>query len=256
MTELVILAAGRGRRLGALGDETPKWLLEVSGATIAERQLEAVARANSGGGPRVDSVTVVVGHAAAAVAQFAAGVRPHLGLLHNPEYDRLNNWYSLLLALRQLDEDAPGERLAVFNGDLLAGSHWFESFLRDAAATDSQALIAVDTVRPLTDESMKVSVRPEEPRRLDEIGKTGVRAAAGEYVGMFMVRGEARGRLRAMLESYVGSAAAADHWYEHAIGSTAADDVVWTAWPTPDSAWVEIDDERDYAAAQELSGLH
>jgi choline kinase len=41
---LVVLAAGRGRRLGALGDDTPKWLLDVAGATLADRQLAAVRR--------------------------------------------------------------------------------------------------------------------------------------------------------------------------------------------------------------------
>ena len=96
---------------------------------------------------------------------------------------------------------------------------------------------------------MKVATRDGDPDRLEAIGKVGVANPVGEYVGMFMVRGRARERLRASLEAYTGSADAVDHWYEHAIGDTAAEDVDWTVWPTPDSEWIEIDDEADYAAA-------
>lgn len=250
MTDLVILAAGRGRRLGALGGRTPKWLLDVAGATIAERQLEGVARA----GPGVDSVTIVVGHAARAVSRLAAQVEPELTLVYNPEYERLNNWYSLLLAMRILDEREPRGRLALFNGDLLADPDWFASFLRAACTATHDALIAVDTTRNLTDESMKVSARSGSPPVLERIGKLGIEAPAGEYVGMLMVQGQARERLRAALEGYLGCEAAADRWYEHAIGETAAAGVDWVLWPTPDSRWVEIDDESDYAAAQQLGG--
>ena len=35
-THVIVLAAGKGSRLGALGAETPKWLLQVGEATIAE----------------------------------------------------------------------------------------------------------------------------------------------------------------------------------------------------------------------------
>src|SRR3954454_10439576 len=42
---VVVLAAGRGTRLGTLGDSTPKWLLRVRERTLADRQLEAIALA-------------------------------------------------------------------------------------------------------------------------------------------------------------------------------------------------------------------
>jgi hypothetical protein len=93
-----------------------------------------------------------------------------------------------------------------------------------------------------------------EPPRLTEIGKRGVDGAAGEYVGMFMARGSVRDDLRAALEAFVGSAGDADQWYERAIGNSAARGTGWTVWPTPDSRWVEIDDEADRAAAERLEG--
>jgi hypothetical protein len=51
------------------------------------------------------------------------------------------------------------------------------------------------------------------------------------------------------LESYEGVPEAANNWYEHAIGDSAAGGVPWIVWPTPDSRWIEIDDEADYESA-------
>src|SRR2546421_9309111 len=50
---VVILAAGRGSRLGAVAESTPKWLLDVGGSTIADRHLAAVAHParSNGSGP-------------------------------------------------------------------------------------------------------------------------------------------------------------------------------------------------------------
>jgi choline kinase len=247
---MVVLAAGRGQRLGVLGDNTPKWLLEVDGATIAERQLEAVRRTSG----LVGAITVVVGHAAPAIERFVTGRRgePEIGVVGNPAYDEINNWYSLLLALRDLRDAGGDDRIVVFNADLLARPAWFERFLRDSAGADTDTLIAVDTARALTDESMKVSAVEG---RLERIGKVGVPEPVGEYVGMFMARGVARQRLAGALEAYVGSESAIDNWYEHAIGDTAGDGVAWVVWPTPDSEWIEIDDEADYQAALAMGGL-
>src|SRR4051794_29788340 len=157
-THVVVLAAGRGSRLGALGADTPKWLLEVGEATIADRHLAAVDLAEREAAGSVASVSVVTGHAAEAIERFlAVRGRSNVGLIHNPEFATLNNWYSVLLALEAL-EAGPDSSVAVLNSDLLAAADWISRFLLDSAATPLESLIAVDTERTLTDESMKVSV--------------------------------------------------------------------------------------------------
>ena len=234
--DVVVLAAGRGSRLGHLGAQTPKWLLDVGGTTIAARQLAGIAAAGA------RTIRVVTGHAAGAIERFAAG-RPELCLVHNPRYADRNNWFSVLLALRDIGD---ADRVVVVNGDLCAEPDWFARFLVDAATTPHDALIAVDLGRVLTDESMKVEARGG---ALEAIGKTGVAAAVGEYVGMLMARGTALARLRAALEGLERIPAAADAWYEHAVADAARGGVRWQIWPTPNSRWVEIDDGHDHAAA-------
>lgn len=240
---VVVLAAGRGSRLGALGDETPKWLLDVGGRTLADRQLEGV----GGAGPAVASTSVVVGHAADAIRN-ELGRRPEqVGVIENPEFAELNNWWSLLRALRELPEEGP---VLVVNADLLADPAQVTAFVRAAAAEDADGLLAVDRERELTAESMKVSLKPD--GTLERIGKKEVDPPVGEYIGMLAARGPVLLELRAVLESFVGDADAANEWYEGAVGRTAAEGVPWRLWSMPTTGWVEIDDDADLEAANAL----
>ena len=240
---VVVLAAGRGSRLGGLGEETPKWLLEVGDRTIADRQLEGIAAA----GAAVASVRVVVGHAAAAIDDWLAGRPEGVSTVMNPEYAEINNWWSLLRALRELPEDGP---VAVINADLLVDPSAVSAFLRAVAAGEHEAMLAVDLERRLTDESMKVSTR--EDGTLDRIGKVGIDHPVGEYIGILAARGDALARLREVLESFVDVPESVNEWYEGAVGRCAADGVPWHVWPVPAGGWVEIDDDADLETAQAL----
>jgi len=243
---LVVLAAGRGSRL-SVGAETPKWLIEVGDRPIAERQLEGIAAAAAAGA--VASVRVVVGHAGEAIERFLAERDEAVGVVRNPEFAELNNWWSLLRALRELPDEGP---VLVINADLLVEPEHVAAFVEAAADGDAEGLLCVDLERPLTDESMKVSRTAD--GLLERIGKVGVEAPAGEYIGMLMARGGALRAVRAVLESFVGDPGAVNEWYEGAVGRTAADGVAWGIWAMPSSGWVEIDDDADLDAAHDLVG--
>jgi choline kinase len=241
---VVVLAAGRGSRLTALGQETPKWLLEVGGRTLADRQLAGI----SGAGDAVASVSVVTGHGTQALLDALAERPEDIRTVLNPEFAELNNWWSLLRALRELPEDGP---VLVLNSDLLADPAHVTEFIRGAGTGDADGLIAVDLEREITDESMKVSRAAD--GTLARIGKVGVDSPAGEYIGMLMARGPALRAVRHELERFVGRDEAADEWYERAVGETAAAGVAWQIWPMPSTAWVEIDDDADLDAANALA---
>jgi len=241
---VVILAAGKGSRMGALGEGLPKWLLEVGPRTIADHQLGAIADA----GDAVTSTWVVTGHARSRVEQFLDG-RRGVECVYNPEYARLNNWYSVLLALRAIDDGSVP--VVVLNSDLFA-PRWISRFVADAADTADGALIAVDAQRRLTDESMKVAATESDRGYLTAIGKAAVADPVGEYVGMLMAGGESLVEFRAALESFEGREENRDEWYERAVGLTAAGGSRWRLWTTPDSNWVEIDDDADHATAVDL----
>ncbi|OGA26545.1 MAG: hypothetical protein A3F77_11330 [Betaproteobacteria bacterium RIFCSPLOWO2_12_FULL_67_28] len=82
----IILAAGRGSRMGTLTADRPKALVRLAGKTLLDWQLEALSRAG------VTEVTVVTGY----LAQRFEG-RP-VRTLHNPRWQESNMVRSLMCA--------------------------------------------------------------------------------------------------------------------------------------------------------------
>ncbi|MBE2319434.1 NTP transferase domain-containing protein [Solirubrobacter sp. CPCC 204708] len=234
---MVVLAAGRGSRLGALGDATPKWLLRVGARTLADRQLAGIRAA----GEAVASVSVVVGHAAEVIEDTLDG---SVRVIRNPQFETRNNWWSVLLALRELPQDGP---VAILNADLLIDPEQIASFL---SGPRDDGLMAVDLEQRVTDESMKVELRAD--GTIAKIGKVGIDAPAGEYVGMLMAQGATLRAFRDQLEAFTADPACENEWYEGAIGRGAGEGVPWRVWPVRSGGWVEIDDDRDLSAAEAL----
>lgn len=86
--QAVILAAGRGSRLGAAIDEQPKCLAEIDGRPLIEHQLHLLADAG------IDDVMVVTGYRADLVRR-AVGSRARF--VHNPMWEDTEGLFSLYL---------------------------------------------------------------------------------------------------------------------------------------------------------------
>ncbi|WP_120245904.1 NTP transferase domain-containing protein [Halopiger aswanensis] len=99
----VILAAGRGRRMGHYTDDVPKAFLEFDGRTLYDRQRALLE-------PHVDRTSVVLGYRHETVVDRFDPADPIV--LH--DWERYENAASLLLALRRIDDD-----VLVLNGDVL-----------------------------------------------------------------------------------------------------------------------------------------
>jgi len=186
-TEVIILAAGRGSRLGALTDETPKCLTELAGRPLIAWQLRALAEAG------LDRVGLVTGYAADRLA--------HLGLpsIHNPRWEETNMVSSLLCAEAALRSE---DDLIVSYGDIVYEPR-IVSALRDsdgAIATvidlDWLKLWQLRSDDPLADAE---SLRLDSQGRITDIGQ-GV-ASLGEIEGQYigLTRFSAAGK-RALLE--------------------------------------------------------
>jgi len=99
----VILAAGRGSRMGDATEDVPKAFIEVRGETLYERQREAIA-------DHIEGVTVVLGYEAENAREY----------LSSAETVVLDRWYdydnaeSLRRALAGIDDD-----VFVLNGDVV-----------------------------------------------------------------------------------------------------------------------------------------
>lgn len=249
---VVVLAAGRGRRLSGLGLTAPKWLLSVAGRPIADYQLEGVEAA---AWPD-DRLLVVTGYQADAVDTWLArrGAPVPAETVHNPRWRDLNNWHSLLVAVeRLLDVDWHGA-VMLLNSDLCARPAWFAAFLTAARGQPAgAAALAVDLERPLTDEAMKVSGVGENGQTYcTRIGKRDVADSIGEYVGMAAFAPGDWRLLGPVLRAFLDRPEHAEEWYEAAFQRLIDSHRLFRAWPTPTTEWVEVDDPGDWQRANAM----
>lgn len=93
----VILAAGRGVRLGALGRDTPKGFIQIEGTTLIDRSLAALRAAG------IERVVIVTGHLSAHYADLARRLGAWVTLVHNAEYATSGSLVSLT-SVGPLDE--------------------------------------------------------------------------------------------------------------------------------------------------------
>ncbi len=89
----IILAAGRGSRMGALTEEKPKGLTVIKGKPLIEHQIEAISKAG------IHEIAIVTGYK----SKFFESYSTHH--FHNPKWSETNMVYSLDCAKEWLLED-------------------------------------------------------------------------------------------------------------------------------------------------------
>lgn len=237
----LVLAAGAGRRLRPETDSLPKALLPVDGDVtildIALRNLAAVG---------LTDVTVVVGYAADAVGDRAPALEAEHGvrltLVHNDRAEEWNNAYSLWLAREHFAQGA-----LLVNGDTVHPVSVEKTLL--AAAGQSGIVLAMDDVKPLADEEMKVVLGPD--GRLARITKLMDPAEAhGEYIGATLIDAAAAAPLADALEATWRRDPSL--YYEDGYQELADRGGIITAAPIGKADWVEVDNHDDLRRAREI----
>ena len=227
---VVLLAAGRGKRLAPLTNNRPKALLEVGGQTLAARALRMLKAAG------VDHFVVVGGHEAERLTELDCELRT------NPRYDTADNIYSLYLA-----RDVVAGGCLIVNSDVLFGA----GIAKQLVASSGTTVLCDDSAPPAA-EAMKVIVRDG---RLANLAKQAApEDALGEYIGLSRIDPEHGGELAKVLEEYV-MREDVHVYYEDAL-TTLARRLPVKVESVGGAAWIEIDDHDDLARAQrEIVGL-
>jgi choline kinase len=237
----MVLAAGAGSRLGDETADLPKTLLGVDG----DRTILDIALGNFAHVGLTEAV-IVTGHAHERLAERVPALeRRHglrLELVYNDKALEWNNCYSLWCA-----REAFREGVLMANGDTVHPASVEEALL---AARGPELLIAVDDVKALGAEEMKVHVTAD--GYLDRINKALDPATAhGEYIGVTLIEPAAAEPLTDALEAIWrrdttlyyedGFQELADRGGRVGIASIGAVE------------WVEVDDHADLARAREVA---
>jgi choline kinase len=237
----MVLAAGAGRRLVPYTDTLPKTLVPVDG----ERTILDIALGNLKAAG-IDDVAVVTGYAAGAVQERRAALeRRHgvtLELVFNERAEVWNNAYSLWCA-RELF----GEGVLLVNGDTVHPPSVEETLL---AARGPDILLALDDVKPLADEEMKVHVGGD--GFMTRINKSLDPATShGEYIGLTLIEPAAAVPLAEALRATWERDP--QLYYEDGYQEYADRGGRIGVAPIGAVDWAEVDDHRDLERAREIA---
>ncbi|MEU5000069.1 phosphocholine cytidylyltransferase family protein [Streptomyces sp. NPDC021622] len=242
----LVLAAGAGRRLRPYTDTLPKALVPVDGdTTILDLTLGNFAEIG------LTEVAIIVGYKKEAVYDRKAALEEKYGLkltlIDNDKAEEWNNAYSLWCG-----RDAIKHTVILANGDTVHPVS-VEKTLLAARGDGKKIILALDTVKNLADEEMKVIVDPE--KGVQKITKLMDPASAtGEYIGVTLIEGEAADELADALKTTFERDP--DLYYEDGYQELVNRGFKVDVEPIGDVKWVEIDNHDDLAKGREIACLY
>ncbi|MDB5682900.1 MAG: phosphocholine cytidylyltransferase family protein [Sphingomonas bacterium] len=235
----IILSAGKGSRLYPYTEDRPKCLLELSGRTLLEWQLDALHACG------ISEMVVVTGFHHDMVAQVIAARgqdRGRVRTLFNPFYHVADNLGSVWMARGEFDRD-----VLLLNGDTLVSPALVDRVL---ASGDGAITVTVDIKDSYDADDMKVL---REGDRLLRIGKLlAAHECNAESIGLLAFRGEGGGIFVEAVERIMHTPEGTASWYLRVIDGIAETGVVGTV-SIEGERWQEVDYLTDLEAARTLT---
>ncbi|MEU8540604.1 phosphocholine cytidylyltransferase family protein [Streptomyces sp. NPDC048717] len=243
----LVLAAGAGRRLRPYTDTLPKALVPVDPAgdgslTVLDLTLKNFAEVG------LEEVAIVVGYRKEAVyarkEQLESKYGLKLTLVDNDKAEEWNNAYSLWCA-----RDVLKQGVILANGDTVHPVS-VEKTLLAARGEGRKIILALDTVKNLADEEMKVVTA--EGKGVTKITKLMDPAdATGEYIGVTLIEAEAAEELADALKTTFERDP--DLYYEDGYQEMVNRGFTIDVEPIGDVKWVEIDNHDDLAKGRDIA---
>ncbi|HEY2664078.1 MAG TPA: nucleotidyltransferase family protein [Candidatus Binataceae bacterium] len=181
LSKAILLAAGRGTRLGALTAHTPKPLLTVAGISILARIIGSLA---SNG---ISEFAVVTGYLGDQVAQACREIETRAGLrIKTLQQEVLNGTGGAILKARGFVADA--ERFVFGWGDVLMDSPSYARLIASSNESDSDLILTVNRVDdPHAGAAVYVDSKARVTRLVEKPGR-GSSATNWNNAGLFTAR--------------------------------------------------------------------
>ena len=237
----MVLAAGAGRRLRPYTDTLPKALIPVDDeTTILDLTLSNFSKVG------LKDVAVIVGYKSEAVEERKNDLESRHGvnleLIFNDKAEEWNNAYSLWCA-----RDLFSQGFLLANGDTVHPVGVQETLLANRGPA---ILLAVDTVKKLAEEEMKLTI--DCAGNLAKITKLmDPQSAFGEYIGLTLVEPAAAESLTSALETTWKLNP--DLYYEDGYQEYVDRGGVINLQPIGEVSWVEVDNHDDLAKARSIA---
>jgi choline kinase len=243
----LVLAAGAGRRLRPYTDSLPKALVPVGPAGIEGEPTVLDLTLGNFAEIGLTEVAVIVGYRKEAVYERRAALEAKYGLkltlIDNDKAEEWNNAYSLWCG-----RDALKDGVILANGDTVHPVS-VEKTLLAARGEGKRIILALDTVKSLADEEMKVVVAEQGMTKITKLMDPA--EATGEYIGVTLIEGDAAPELADALKTVWESDPQQfyEHGYQELVNRGFRIDVA----PIGDVPWVEIDNHDDLARGREIA---
>jgi len=235
----ILLSAGQGSRMLPLTAEQPKCLIEFSGRTLIEWQIEMLARC---GVRRIHVVTGFKEELVEAVLERSSDPRVSVTTLFNPFYKVADNLGSCWIAREAMEGD-----FLILNGDTLVSEAIVQ---RVQQGSQWPIAVTVDVKPDYDNDDMKVMRQGE---RLVSIGKTlAADQADAESIGFLAFRGEGATMFREAVRKAMRTPEGVQHWYLKVIDQLAATGKVGTV-SIEGKEWAEVDFLTDIEVARSLT---
>jgi len=228
----LILAAGMGKRLMPLTQDTPKCLLKVGGKTIIEHQFDALYKNN------IKDIVIVIGHQGEKIKRLIGDKARYI---ENNDFATTNSSYSLWLAREEMKDG-----FIYVNSDLIF--HWkilqdlINSKSENAIVTDNRVKIDSDMQKIKLDGSQIVIMGKEIP--VDE--------AQGEAVGPVKINQTGAKKVLERIENLINQNK--KNYWAYSVFSDCAQEIGLKKVDCQEP-WVEIDYLKDIEKANQMIHL-
>ncbi len=228
--QAIIMAAGKGSRLGSLAEEKPKSFVEIKGKKLIEYNLRLLQKYH------VDDIIIVTGYQSEAFEELTSDMN-NIRLVYNPFYEMVNVLGSFYMGMETLHED-----FIYLHADTLCDPTIFEKLIHP----DADIVLPVE-YKKCDDEAMKV--RSQNGRIVQITKQMPLDKAEGEFIGMAAFKKNVIPSLKEKTKQLMKEKAFADY-FESAIQRLIDEEhFLIKAIPTNGAFWAEIDFLQDYETA-------
>ncbi len=229
--QAIIMAAGKGSRLGELTGGSPKSFMEIKGKKLIEYNLSLLRKYH------VDEIIIVTGYQCEAFEKLTAG-REHIRLKYNPFYEMVNVLGSFYMGMDALHDD-----FIYLHADTICEPSLFEKLIR----FEEDIVLPVEYKR-CDEEAMKVKSQNGQIVQITK--QMPEEEAEGEFIGIAAFRKEVIPALKEKTKQLMKEKAFADY-FESVIQRLIDDGEGFRirAVPTDGAFWAEIDYMEDYERA-------